>query len=125
GRTYYTYSPEDADQNGFLDNWGARNIGYGFGLNTNTGAPLNPYVRNNACNTQGAANMVTGARHALRLINGGMNAGASHLPVMPAASGCVQNAASPTGCGGFTVASENPVYDYGNYNCDGSVHFWA
>ncbi len=34
GATYYTYSPEDADQNGLLDNWGAVNIGYGFNVNT-------------------------------------------------------------------------------------------
>ncbi len=123
--TYYTYSPEDVDQNNVLDNWGARNIGYGFGLNTNTGAPLNPYVRNNSCSTQGAANMVTGARHGLRLIDGGMSAGVSYLPVKPAASACTQNAANPTGCGGFTVVSENPVYVYGNYNSDGSDPFWG
>ena len=123
--TYYTYSPEDVDQNNALDNWGARNIGYGFGLNTNTGAPLNPYVRNNSCSTQGAANMVTGARHGLRLIDGGMSAGVSYLPVKPAASACTQNAANPTGCGGFTVVSENPVYVYGNYNSDGSDPFWG
>jgi hypothetical protein len=123
--TYYTYSPEDVDQNNALDNWGAQNIGYGFGLNTNTGAPLNPYVRNNSCSTQGVANMVTGARHGLRLIDGGMNAGVSYLPVKPAASGCVLNAANPTGCGGFTVAAENPVYVYGNYNSDASDPFWG
>jgi hypothetical protein len=123
--TYYNYSPEDVDQNNVLDNWGAQNIGYGFGLNTNTGAPLNPYVRNNSCSTQGVANMVTGARHGLRLIDGGMNAGVSYLPVKPAASGCTLNAANPTGCGGFTVASENPVYVYGNYNSDGSDPFWG
>jgi len=123
--TYYTYSPEDVDQNGALDNWGAQNIGYGFGVNTNTGAPLNPYVRTNSCSTQGAANMVTGARHGLRLIDGGMNAGVSYLPVKPAASGCILNAANPTGCGGFTVASENPVYVYGNYNSNASDPFWG
>ena len=39
--SYYTYSPEDVDQNGKLDNWGGQNIGYGFGVNTNT-APANP-----------------------------------------------------------------------------------
>ena len=123
--TYYTYSPEDVDQNGVLDNWGAQNIGFGFGVNTNTGAPLNPYVRINSCSTVGAANMVTGARHGLRLIDGGMNAGVSYLPVKPAASGCTQNASNPTGCGGFTVVSENPVYVYGNYNSDGSDPFWG
>ena len=123
--TYYTYSPEDVDQNAALDSWGAQNIGYGFGVNTNTAAPLNPYVRINSCSTVGAANMVTGARHGLRLIDGGMNAGVSYLPVKPAASGCTQSAANPTGCGGFTVVSENPVYVYGNYNSDGSDPFWG
>ena len=44
--SYYGYSPEDVDQNGFLDNWGEKNIGYGFGINTNT-APFNPYKRIN------------------------------------------------------------------------------
>ena len=126
GKTYYTYSPEDVDQNGALDNWGGKNIGYGFGRNTNTGAPLNPYVRNNSCSTQGAANMVTGARHALRLVDGGMSAaGVSYVPVKPASSGCTQSAANPTGCGGFTVASENPVYIYGNYNSSSADPFWA
>ena len=124
-QTYYTYSPEDVDQNGALDNWGAQNIGYGFGVNTTIGSPLNPYLRTNSCNTQGVANMVTGARHGLRLIDGGMNAGVSYLPVKPAASGCVLNAANPTGCGGFTVVSENPVYVYGNYNSDASDPFWG
>ncbi len=155
--TYYTYSPEDVDQNGLLDNWGEKNLGYGFGRNTNTN-PLNSYVRTpaaapvqtktgaaatyqtyqdcaaayndpkasqpaqpyltNAGDQMGIANMVTGARHALMLVDGGMSAaGASPLPVMPtAATGCVQNAANPTACGGFTVASENPVYVLGNYN---------
>ena len=47
--TYYTYSPEDVDQNGFLDNWGEKNLGYGFGINTNT-APLNAYKRINVAN---------------------------------------------------------------------------
>jgi len=112
--TYYTYSPEDVDQNGVLDAWGAKNIGYGFGLNTNTALPLNSYVRNTQCSTQGLANMVTGARHALRLVDGGMNAGVSYLPVRPDNSQ-----------GGFTVASENPVYVYGNYNSNNSDPFWG
>jgi Tfp pilus assembly protein PilX len=116
GTTYYGYSPEDVDQNGLLDNWGARNIGYGFNLNTNTGAPLNPYVRNNSCSTQGAANMVTGARHGLRLVDGGMNTATttSYLPVR-----------FDNGLGGFTVASENPVYVYGDYNSGATDPFWG
>jgi hypothetical protein len=148
--TYYTYSPEDVDQNGFLDNWGEKNIGYGFGINTNT-VPLNPYKRINVANAgaansvdcasydtatgalltgptdqEGMANPVSGARHVLKLVDGGMSpALVNYLPVMPGASGCVQNAANPTGCGGFTVASENPVYIQGNYNTTANDPFWG
>jgi PilX N-terminal len=148
--TYYSYSPEDVDQNGFLDNWGEKNVGYGFGINTNT-APLNPYKRINVANAgaansvdcasydtntgalltgatdqEGMANPVSGARHVLKLVDGGMSAGlASYVPVMPAASGCSQTAANPTACGGFTVASENPVYVLGNYNTTAADPFWG
>ena len=125
--TYYGYSPEDVDQNGFLDNWGEKNLGYGFGINTNT-IPLHSYLRipnpgpvtgatqncaqfNTGTNTftmsanndVGMANAVSGARHVLKLVDGGMNSASlkSYLPVMQVASGCVQNAANPTACGGF------------------------
>ncbi|MGA8340463.1 MAG: PilX N-terminal domain-containing pilus assembly protein [Candidatus Sulfotelmatobacter sp.] len=156
-KTYYNYSPEDVDQNGFLDNWGEKNIGYGFGVNTNT-APLNPYLRVpnpgpvtstsincaqylttvtpltaagaltlSATNQVGMANPVSGARHVLKLVDGGMNPATkvSYLPVMPTASGCSQSAANPTGCGGFTVASENPVYVQGDYNTSSVDPFWG
>jgi len=109
--TYYTYSPEDADQNGFLDNWGAANIGSGFGVNTSN---LNPY-QTTSCNTTGLSNAVTGARHVLKLVAGGGNAaGTSYLPVRP-----------DNGKGGFTVASENPVYVQGNYNSSSADPFWG
>jgi Tfp pilus assembly protein PilX len=149
-KTYYSYSPEDVDQNGFLDNWGEKNLGYGFGINTNT-VPLNGYKRINvtgagtaasvdcasyntstgalltgATDQEGAANPVSGARHILKLVDGGMSAGGvSYLPVMPAASGCSQSALNPTGCGGFTVVSENPVYIQGNYNTSSVDPFWG
>ena len=110
--TYYTYSPEDVDQNGVLDNWGGVNIGYGFGVNTNTGPP-NPYLTT-TCNTTGLSNAVTGARHVLKLVAGGMNAGTSYLPVRPDNSQ-----------GGFTVASENPVYIQGDYNTGASDPYWT
>lgn len=110
--TYYLYSPEDVDQNGKLDNWGGANIGYGFGVNTNT-APPNPYLTT-ACSTTGLSNAVTGARHVLKLVGGGMNAGVSYLPVRP-----------DNGLGGFTVGSENPVYVQGNYNSNQSDPFWG
>lgn len=109
--TYYTYSPEDADQNARLDNWGAANIGNGFGVNT--AAPLNPY-QTTACSTIGLSNAVSGARHVLKLVAGGMNAGVSYLPRRP-----------DNGQGGFTVASENPVYVQGNYNSGPSDPMWG
>ena len=108
--SYYTYSPEDADQNGFLDNWGTVNIGYGFNVNT---ANKNPY-QTTVCNTTGLSNAVSGARHVLKLVAGGMNAGTSYLPVRP-----------DTGKGGFTVASENPVYVQGDYNTGASDPYWT
>jgi Tfp pilus assembly protein PilX len=111
--SYYTYSPEDVDQNGFLDNWGGVNIGYGFGVNTNT-TPPNPYLTT-TCNTTGLTNAVSGARHVLKLVDGGMNnAATSYVPIR-----------WDTQAGGFTVASENPVYVLGNYNSASSDPFWG
>jgi hypothetical protein len=69
----------------------------------------NPYVNVN-CSTRGRQNIVTGARHVLKLVDAGLG----NLPVRP-----------DTGLGGFTVASENPVYIQGNYNSDNTDPFWA
>ncbi|HVN19559.1 MAG TPA: PilX N-terminal domain-containing pilus assembly protein [Dongiaceae bacterium] len=111
---YPMYSPEDVNADGFLDNWGGRYLRSGFGL------PIDPANMNQAyyipgstaginnCATTAAWNMVTGPRHALRLVDGGMDGtGKSYLPqpIAPAKSG-----------NGFTVASEEPVYVYGDYN---------
>jgi Tfp pilus assembly protein PilX len=133
--TYYTYSPEDVDQNGFLDNWGGVNIGYGFNVNTNT-TPPNPYLTiptpaippaptgSTGCNYTGLANAVSGARHALKLVDGGMStAGVSYVPVLPPAAACTTT--STTTCGGFTVATENPVYVQGDYNSGAADPFWT
>jgi len=112
-KSYYTYSPEDVDQNGLLDNWGGKNIGYGFGVNTNT-APANPYLTT-TCNTTGLSNAVSGARHVLKLVAAGADAaGNSYLPVRP-----------DNNQGGFTVTSENPVYVQGNYNSSSGDPFWT
>ncbi len=115
--TYYAtasptpYSPEDVDTNGYLDIFGEKYLGAGFQL---SGAAMSqPYyipavTTGVPCTTTAAANMVTGPRHALRLVDGGMDAtGKSYLPqpISPATSG-----------NGFTVASEEPVYIWGNYN---------
>lgn len=107
-----TYSPEDVNLNGKLDNWGAMNLGLGFGLNstiTTSSTKPNPYVRipDPNCPVTGRKNWVSGARHVLKLIDGAIVSGAG-LPTQPG------------GTGGFTVASENPVYIQGNYNTTGS-----
>ena len=93
-----TQSPEDVDQNGLLDNWGAANVGAGFGAAT----PGNPYSRVN-CMGVARKNWVSGARHAIKLVDGRLG----NLPTRP------------DGTGGFTVASENPVYVQGDYNASG------
>jgi hypothetical protein len=102
-------SPEDVDGNGVLDNWGQKNIGFGFGINTTNVAPYNPYQPVN-CATIGRANRISGARHVLRLIDGSLG----NLPVR-----------GDNGLGGFTVAAENPVYILGDYNSNAGDPFWA
>ena len=109
-----TVSPEDVNGNGRLDTYGAVNVGDGFGVNTNTN-PRNPYgaARIANCYTTGRKNRVTGARHALKLVDGTLG----NLPVMPVAvNGSV---------GGFTVGSENPVYIQGNYNTSAADPTWG
>jgi hypothetical protein len=112
------YSPEDVDENGILDNWGAKNMGDGFGINTNT-VPPNPYQPLPVCDFNpaglpavagGRQNWVAGAHHVLRLIDGSLG----NLPIRP-----------DNGLGGFTVVSENPVYVWGNYNSNAGDPFWA
>ena len=95
---------EDVDQNGGVERWGAADVGSGQRVGTNN----NPYVNVN-CSTRGRQNIVTGARHVLKLVDGGLG----NVPVRP-----------DTGLGGFTVASENPVYVQGNYNSDNTDPFW-
>ncbi|HEX3821518.1 MAG TPA: hypothetical protein VHW45_14385, partial [Candidatus Sulfotelmatobacter sp.] len=111
-KKYYTYSPEDVNNDGILDMWGTKYLGAGFGIAS--GSMAQPYyipgttngIAN--CSTTAAWNIVTGPRHVLRLVDGGMDgAGTSYLPhpISPATSG-----------NGFTIASEEPVYVYGDYN---------
>jgi type II secretory pathway pseudopilin PulG len=141
--TYYAtatptpYSPEDTAIKGTkilgtnVDNWGEANLGAGFGI---AAASMNePYyiygsVTSNAVQcfsgtaaapTTGTAtaewNMVTGPRHVLRLVDGGMSSsGSSFLPPT----------GSTTNGNGFTVASNNPVYVWGNYNTGSNDPFW-
>jgi hypothetical protein len=122
---YNGVSPEDVNSNGVLDNYGVKTVGDAFGTNTaadtDTVNPPSPYAQRLGVTerintfTVGRANRVTGARHALKLVDGSLG----NLPTMPPGNtfnNCVQSAANPTSCGGFTVASENPVYIQGNYN---------
>lgn len=116
---YNGVSPEDVNGNGVLDKYGVKTVGDAFGASyttdTDTSVPPNPYAHRMNTYTTGRANRVTGARHALKLVDGSMG----NVPTMPpgnANNNCTMTAANPTGCGGFTVASENPVYIQGNYN---------
>ncbi len=121
-----TYSPEDVNKNGFLDSFGAANLGLGFwgtvgnatlNLNQeiNGGATDDPFNTdalgdtNNriaSCAKTARKNWVSGARHVLRLVDGSLG----NVPVRTDAAATLD---SP---GGFTVASENPVYIWGDYN---------
>jgi PilX N-terminal len=125
---FYTYSPEDVDGNSILDTFGAKYLGSGLNLPTQTNMTGAYYIYGQG-SAPGAvctsttptvitaqSNMVTGPRHVLRLIDGGMSgAGVSYLPqpIAPATSG-----------NGFTVASEEPVYVWGNYNSGPSDPFF-
>jgi hypothetical protein len=121
-----TLSPEDVNQNGVLDNWGEADLGDGFGYNS----AGNPY-QTIACTTlNGGANnattparkaWVSGARHALKLVDGSLGS----LPVRPDSPTCSNGAKTWTCKGGFTVASENPVYIQGNYNSRAGDTAWS
>jgi Tfp pilus assembly protein PilX len=118
---YNGVSPEDTEQwnDGTVTTYGAVTVGDAFGSLTTTATdvtlPHNPFSPRIQTFTVGRANRVTGARHALKLVDGSLG----NLPTMPpgnATNNCAQSVASPTACGGFTVGSENPVYIQGNYN---------
>ena len=104
-----TQSPEDVNANGILDNYGGRNLGLGF----NVAVITNPYSPRIDCPTIARKNWVSGARHVLKLVDGNMG----RLPA----------ALDPNGNdkGGFTVASENPVYIQGDYNSNSTDPTWA
>ncbi len=126
--TYYNktpnvYSPEDVNADGFLDTFGAKYLGAGFGLPLGTGNMAQAYYVSGVtagisnCSTTAAWNMVTGPRHGIRLVDGGMDAsGNSYLP---------QPIAPATYGNGFTVASEEPVYVYGDYNSGPADPFFS
>ncbi len=118
---YNGVSAEDVNGNLLLDTYGVKYVGDAFGpttlADTDTAGNPSPYAIGHRLNTFtiGRANRVTGARHALKLVDGALG----NLPTMPpgnSINNCTMTTANPTGCGGFTVASENPVYIQGNYN---------
>ena len=129
GRTLH---PEDVNQDGALDNFGGDNLGLSYystvataglnvwDLNTANGTDMaspDPYgtaagARIASCTTA-RKNWVSGARHVLRLVDGSLG----NVPLV--AGGTL---ASP---GGFTVASENPVYILGDYNTSPTDTTWT
>jgi len=92
---------EDVDQNGVLDDWGSANIGAGFAGLVSNQSDITARV---SIMNAGRKYQISGPRQALRLVNGGYQ----NLPVSPSS-------------GGFTVASEQPVYVWANYNADSSL----
>lgn len=120
-------SPEDDNNNGKLDNFGAGNLGLGLGsippltysagnnvnrlVMANPAAP-NPYLTAGRMPNCSVAqdNWVSGARHVLKLVDGSLG----NVPVRP-----------DNGKGGFTVGSENPVYILGDYNTSAADPTWA
>ena len=122
-------SPEDTNENGVLDNFGAYNEGLGFYTTVaNVGKNLNKQINSTgpaAPDPFGTAagariascinarkNWVSGARHVLRLVDGSLG----NVPTAPGGT-----VADP---GGFTVASENPVYVWGDYNTNSTDTAW-
>src|ERR1022692_4224472 len=134
------YSPEDtavkgaAVNGGKVDKWGETYLGAGFGITNTTNMALPYYIYGTVtanavqCESYGALwaangtgtaewNMVTGPRHVLRLVDGGMDSsGKSFVP--PTGGSLSANG------NGFTVASEEPVYVWGDYNTGSADPFW-
>jgi type II secretory pathway pseudopilin PulG len=121
---YYPYSPEDVDQSLTLNQQGAQHLGAGFGVPVaNVTQPY--YINGVTAGVNGPANlpanatvnMVTGPRHVLRLVDGGMSAGG--VSYVPGTNAVQANSI------GFTVASEEPVYVLGDYNSGPTDPLWA
>lgn len=93
---------EDLYGDGNLRVQGAANLGAGFNV-----ANGSPAVTLANCSTTGRKYRVTGARHGIRLVDGSLG----NLPAIFDSSGNFLK-------GGFTVASEQPVYVKGNYNAN-------
>jgi Tfp pilus assembly protein PilX len=125
-----TNSPEDVNGNNALDSFGTANLGLGFtgtagsatqNLNALITAanPDDPFgtatgARIASCSTTARKNWVSGARHVLRLVDGTLG----NIPLR------TDTAATLAAPGGFTVASENPVYIWGDYNSSPTDTVW-
>ncbi len=144
GPTGVALSPEDVHENGVLDNWGSASLGLGFYGTVNSGTmnlnyqvthpnPDDPYgttagARIASCGTTGRKNWVSGARHVLKLVDGALDTvnGTGNLPITPVATSSVTSGSTTTNYyGGFTVASENPVYVQGDYNSSATDTFFT
>jgi len=92
-------------------------------MNTLIVAASDPYGtasannRIQSCGVTGRKNWVSGARHVLRLVDGGY----PNVPISPVST----TTNGVTYSGGFTVASENPVYVMGNYNSNAADTFFT
>ncbi|MBV8050016.1 MAG: hypothetical protein JOZ80_02430 [Acidobacteriaceae bacterium] len=133
-----TISPEDANLNGRLDNFGAQNLGLGFGFLPTAAGPLAPGtaypVAANSVNAKvntavpnvylaAQANRLTcstAGATAFSVVKNGWVSGARHgLKLVDGSLGnvpTIPGGVFPGSSGGFTVGSENPVYVLGNYN---------
>ncbi len=89
---------EDVNNSGNLDTYGAADLGLGFGPGK-SGDP----TKSVDCMNVARKNWVSGARHAVRLVNGSLG----NVPTRP-----------DNNAGGFTLASENPGYILGEYNAN-------
>jgi hypothetical protein len=114
-----------------MDNFGTANLGLGFyGTQANAAQNLNALIvgaapddpfgttagnRIKSCSVTARKNWVSGARHGLRLVDGSLG----NVPLRTDAGATL---ASP---GGFTVASENPVYILGDYNSSAADPTWG
>jgi hypothetical protein len=111
-------APGDA-ASGILDVYGSNNLGLGFNLQMSDLAPFSirgtaathtdeVFTRLGKCD-YGRTNWVSGARHGVRLVDGG----AGNLPLRPSSD--------PNNTGGFTLASDNPIYVLGDYNANAAA----
>ncbi|HKW19441.1 MAG TPA: hypothetical protein VJO35_18170 [Terriglobales bacterium] len=149
-----SFSGEDVNLNGQLDNWGAQNLALGFGFNSLLPVPATGiaggtnykplvnttsiwyFVNQGGVNALGAAAptapppdpYVTGHRiNSCSVAQGNWVSGARHvLKLVDGALGNVPLPPSPPATGGgFTIGSENPVYVQGDYNSNAGDTTWT